>query len=132
MLFSEKVKSFRKREGLSRVKLAEKLGISARAVYNYEVQNSYPGSRERLDTLAQIFGTDGDYLLCEAEICVRLDIDWYPQERMTGEQLIAVINDFFASGKIVDEDKDVLFCAINDVYFASRGIDRHRYSKQRL
>ena len=46
MKFGEKIKTLRKEQKLSQADLAKAVGLSARAVQNYEIAGSYPKNRE--------------------------------------------------------------------------------------
>ena len=67
MLFGEKVKLLRQTLGLSQSMLAKELGLSKRTIQSYEAGKSYPKQRQLYQQMAQLFGTDINYLLMENE-----------------------------------------------------------------
>ena len=67
MLFGEKVKLLRQTLGLSQSILAKELGLSKRTIQSYEAGKSYPKQRQLYQQMAQLFGTDINYLLMENE-----------------------------------------------------------------
>lgn len=60
-MFSDILKSLRKRKGLSQTELAQKLGVSKSAVSMYEVGERMP-DYEMLKTISAIFNVDINYL----------------------------------------------------------------------
>lgn len=56
--FGANVEYYRKKSGLSRASLAEWLGISERAVFNWERCGSIPRTYWLLEALAEAVGTD--------------------------------------------------------------------------
>jgi transcriptional regulator with XRE-family HTH domain len=67
MLFGEKVKLLRQTLGLSQSMLAKELGLSKRTIQSYEAGKSYPKQRQLYQQMAELFGTDINYLLMENE-----------------------------------------------------------------
>lgn len=61
MTFGEKVKSLRKKHGLSQPELAQAIGVSVRTIASYEAGRSYPKVRDMYDRLARVFGVDVNY-----------------------------------------------------------------------
>lgn len=66
MDFKERLKELRKSKGLSQVALAERLGLSKSTIGAYETGDISP-SIEALNTIADYFNVDMDYLLGNEE-----------------------------------------------------------------
>ncbi|MGN0629177.1 MAG: helix-turn-helix transcriptional regulator [Oscillospiraceae bacterium] len=66
MNLSEKIITYRKRDGLSQETLAEKLGVSRQAVSKWETGESLP-EIDKITQMAKIFGVSTDDLLLDEE-----------------------------------------------------------------
>ena len=66
MDFKDRLKDLRKAKGLSQVALAERLGLSKSTIGAYETGDITP-SVEALNTIADFFNVDMDYLLGKEE-----------------------------------------------------------------
>lgn len=66
MDFKDRLKDLRKTKGLSQVALAERLGLSKSTIGAYETGDITP-SVEALNTIADFFNVDMDYLLGKEE-----------------------------------------------------------------
>lgn len=67
MKFGEKIKTLRKEKKLTQADLAKAVGVSARAIQNYEITDTHPKQRELYGKLAEVLDVDVNYLLTEDE-----------------------------------------------------------------
>ena len=68
MTVGEKLKTLRKKKGLTTQKLAHYAGISLRALARYENGQSYPRKGETYERLTDVLDCPADYLISEYEI----------------------------------------------------------------
>ncbi|MBQ2284362.1 MAG: helix-turn-helix transcriptional regulator, partial [Clostridia bacterium] len=67
MKFSDKVRELRVKAGMTQQDFASAIGVSLRTVTNYETGDRYPKKREMYAKMAEVLGTDINYLLTENE-----------------------------------------------------------------
>ncbi|MDR0974443.1 MAG: helix-turn-helix transcriptional regulator [Ruminococcus sp.] len=114
MEFKEILKSQRIRAGLTQKELAEKIGVTARTIQNYE-RGVKPAARfEHVRALANIFGITTDELV-GGEI---------PEAPQSGSfymnKLVSEVTSMFAGGEISDRDKEAAVMAISQAYWATK------------
>ena len=63
MVFKERLKEKRMEAGLTQVQLAEKAGVTARTIQNYELGNRKPSNMEVIQKIADALNTTTEYLL---------------------------------------------------------------------
>jgi transcriptional regulator with XRE-family HTH domain len=85
------IKTLRKKRGLTQVNLAKKLGMTQKAVCDYERGTAKP-SRERLPKLSAILGISVDELLGTAEVNVSEE---ETQDHVHGNSRIAKLQEQF-------------------------------------
>lgn len=83
-MFGERIKSLRKRQGMTQTQLARVLGLSQQAVGKWETGNSAP-DQATLQRLADIFDVSIDFLLGRPEAGV------FPFRNLTAEYQIPVL-----------------------------------------
>ena len=79
---SEKITYLRKKAGMTQQQLGKKLGISNRAVSNWEMQISYP-TIENLYSLSKIFNVSMEFFLISDD-----EVKVYKDEKVKGMQSI--------------------------------------------
>ena len=128
MKFGEKIKKLRKDKHITQSQLADAVGLSARAVQDYEIKGSYPKKRETYETLAAALGCDVNYLLTEDEEFVLEAGEKYGYRgRRQADALIAQISGLFAGGEMPDEDKEYLAEAIQEAFWKAK-LENKKYS----
>ena len=63
MLFKDRLREKRMEAGLTQAELAEKAGVTARTIQNYELGNRKPSKMEAVQKIADALGTTTEYLL---------------------------------------------------------------------
>ena len=128
MKFGEKIKKLRKDKHITQSQLADAVGLSARAVQDYEIKGSYPKKRETYEALADALGCDLNYLLTEDEEFVLEAGEKYGYRgRRQADALIAQISGLFAGGEMPDEDKEYLAEAIQEAFWKAK-LENKKYS----
>lgn len=113
MGFSEKVRKHRLNAGTTQDDLALKLGVTCRTLQNYESGGVYPKKREIYSRLADIFHTDVDYWLTEADEPVQnVDKTYAPQT----QALLSDVAKLFTEETLNDGDLDHILRSIQDAY----------------
>lgn len=123
MKFGEKVKNLRKDKGLTQTDLAKQLCVSLRTVISYETGKSYPKRREIYATLADYFHIDVNYLLTEDEEFIAQNKEKYDiQCPIKAHELVAKISGLFASGELLEAEKDAVMQALQQAYWDSKKV----------
>lgn len=124
MLFGDKIKTLRVSAGMTQLELAEKLGITSRSIQNYEKNQRYPNSTEIIAKLCEIFNVTSDYLMTDEDYFL---MDISEKEGSRGKRkamtLVQETQGLFAGGELKEEDKDLFFKAITDIYWKSKAIN---------
>lgn len=120
MKLSEKLFSLRVSSGLTRTQVAEAVGVTYRAIVNYE-QGSRVPKKDCLYKLAELYSVDMNDLISKEDLFV-LDAgeDNGSRGRAAAKKLIQNANVLFAGGQISEEDKEQLFQALQESYWKSK------------
>lgn len=131
MKFGEKIKALRKEKGISQAELAKTVGLSARAIQDYEIKNAHPKKREIYGKLAEALGVSRNYLLTEDEEFISQAREKYGyQGAKDASELVSQISGLFAGGQVTEEMKDEVMQAIQDAYWAAKNENR-KYGKNK-
>ncbi len=118
MKFGEKLKALRKERGLTQNELAKAVGVGTRSVVGWEQEGRYPRKRELYAKLAEVLGTEENYLLTEDEQFVSVASEHYGSRgKRQAEQLVAELSGLFAGGELTESDKDAVMIALQKAYF---------------
>ena len=118
MKFGEKLKALRKERGLTQNELAKAVGVGTRSVVGWEQEGRYPRKRELYAKLAEVLGTEENYLLTEDEQFVSVASEQYGRRgKRQAEQLVAELSGLFAGGELTESDKDAVMIALQKAYF---------------
>lgn len=118
MKFGEKLKALRKERGLTQNELAKAVGVGTRSVVGWEQEGRYPRKRELYAKLAEVLGTEENYLLTEDEQFVSVASEQYGSRgKRQAEQLVAELSGLFAGGELTEPDKDAVMIALQKAYF---------------
>ena len=138
MTFGEKLRSARIANNLSQLELAEKLGVTEKAVYNYEQAGAFP-RRSNLVKLAEILNVSVAYLVDEDETDTHSNIDQdlfivnvkskhgYRGAKEATE-LLNRASALFAGGELADDAKDMFFQSLMEVYLESKAEAREKFT----
>ena len=108
MEWNKKMKEARKRVHMTQAELADKLGVSRSTIANYEMSRRKPSFIE-LKKIAELLHVNVNYLV-EGE------------ESDKGDELITRANNVFNDSSITNEDKDLLFQDIMEIYLKGKKI----------
>ena len=121
MKFGEKVKTLRKEKKLTQAELAKAIGVSARAVQNYEITDAHPKQRDVYKKLAEVLDVDVNYLLTEDEEFIYEAQDRYGRRgAKDAQELVSQVSGLFAGGEVTEETKDEVMEAIQRAYWAAK------------
>lgn len=121
MEWNMKMKEARKNARMTQVELADHLGVSRSTIANYELGRRKPTFLE-LKKIAEKLRVDVNYLV-EAE------------EANKEDELITRANNVFNDLRITDEDKDLIFQDIMEIYLKGKKANaeqRHSNRSSRL
>lgn len=126
MKFGEKLKSERKRKGLTQEELAKVVGVSKRTIVNYESGEIYPKERKMYTELAKVLEVEPSYLISEdEEFALEAGESYGARGRMQARRLINQVSAMFAGGELDEDDKLAFVHQIQELYFESK-----EYSKR--
>jgi transcriptional regulator with XRE-family HTH domain len=131
MKFGEKLKSLRKKAGLTQGELAKQIGISDRALLSYEKGVSYPRHRETYYKLAEILNVDANYLITEDEEFITQAREKYGYTgAKQAQELVNELTGLFAGGELEEEDMDALANAVQEAYWIAK-INNKKYTPKK-
>lgn len=132
MELKEKIARLRKLNGLTQVELANKIGITSRALQNYEMGTRTP----KIDTLTKLayaldvdvndLVTDNEHFVLEAKE------KHGTKGKAAAEKLIKNANALFAGGDISDKDKANVMEALQEAYWRAKIINKKYTPKKYL
>jgi len=129
MLFGEKLKELRKREGLTQEALAAEMDITKRTLINYESGRCYPKQTEIIMRLAKRFSVSADYLMSEAdEFVAQAHQRGGARGMAQAKELVAEVSGLFAGGELAEDDKDAVLRAIMDAYWDAKN-ENKKYAR---
>lgn len=124
MELSERLAKLRRMKEMTQVELAEKIGVSARTIQNYEMGTRTP----KMDTIAKIAEvlevdekailSDEDYFIIEAHE------KYGSRGKKDAEELIQNATALFSGGQLSDNDKARVLEAIQEAYFEAKIINK--------
>ncbi|WMJ24342.1 helix-turn-helix transcriptional regulator [Paludicola sp. MB14-C6] len=121
MMFSEKLKQLRKSAKMLQTELAKALGVTTRTVQYYEAGERYPQTAQITNKICEIFQVSNTYLMSEQDEFVKEATEKYGTSgKNKANAIIAETSGLFAGGELDEEDRDLFFKAITDIYFQSK------------
>ena len=138
MTFGEKVLNARITLNLSQTELAEKVGVSERAIYSYEQTGTFPRTAV-LKRIADALGVTVSYLMDEDETDIHKNID---QELFIANvknehgakgareatEVLSRAAALFAGGELEDDAKEIFFQSLMEVYLESKAEAREKFA----
>ena len=120
MAFADKLKEERKRLALTQKELAEKAGVSWRAIQTWEA-GRLPKSLEPVMKVAAVLGTTAQSLLSESDAYV---IEAAEKGGVSAardvDSLVNEVIGLFAGGDIDEDEKDGIMAALNEAYWIAK------------
>ena len=111
MEFRDKLKKKRTEAGLTQLQLAQKVGVTARTIQNYELGERVPSNLGVAQKLADTLGTTVEYLLGSGG-------------KLIVEELVSEVQGLFAGGRLDDEAMDGVMQALLDAYWLAKKENR--------
>ena len=141
MIFGEKLKNARLANNLSQLELAIQLGVTEKAIYNYEQMGAFP-RKAKLLKLAEILNVSVAYLMDDTETDERAYIDhdffittaknqYGNKGAKEASELLLRTSALFAGGDLEDDAKDRFFQSVMEVYLQSKSEAREKYTPKR-
>lgn len=138
MTIGEKIKLLRKRVGMTQAELAEKLAVTTRAVIYFEKNQRHP-SDEIIKRLAEIYEIPEEVLADD-----RKDLELTKEEKFIqraksednkrgkteAEKFLEKCRVFFAGGSVSDEDMDLVFESLTEIFFDAKRKAKDKYGKK--
>lgn len=121
MVFKDRLKEKRTEAQLTQVELAEKAGVTARTIQNYELGNRKPSNMEIIQRIADALHTTTEYLLGSSGAYV---IDAHEKGGAKAardiEELVGEVTGLFAGGELSEESLEGAMRALNDAYWIAK------------
>ena len=125
MVFKERLKEKRMEAGLTQVQLAEKAGVTARTIQNYELGNRKPSNMEVIQKVADALNTTTEYLLgSSGTYVVEAHEKGGSKAARDIEQLVSEVTGLFAGGELSEESLEGAMKALNDAYWIAKEKNR--------
>lgn len=125
MVFKERLKEKRMEAGLTQVQLAEKAGVTARTIQNYELGNRKPSNMEVIQKIADALNTTTEYLLgSSGTYVVEAHEKGGSKAARDIEQLVSEVIGLFAGGELSEESLEGAMKALNDAYWIAKEKNR--------
>lgn len=119
MTFNEKLKKARKNKSMTQAELAEKIGVTARCVQNYELGARYP-RREILGRICKVLGVHIETLIGSEDFLGIVEAEDGIKGVESARQLLSCAGALFAGGELSDEDKDKVMLALQNIYWKEK------------
>lgn len=121
MSFGEKLKEKRAAAGLTQAELAEKTGVTARTIQNYELGTRRPSNMLVVQRIADVLGTTAEYLLSSGEtLVVEAHERGGARAARDIDSLVGEVTGLFAGGKLSDDALDGAMRALNEAYWIAK------------
>ena len=119
MTFSEKLQRARKNKSMTQAELAEKIGVTARSVQNYELGARYP-KRDILDRICKVLGVHIETLVGSGDFLGIVEAEDGVAGVESAKQLLSCAGALFACGELSEEDKDKVMLALQNIYWKEK------------
>lgn len=128
MNFAEKLRDLRTNRNLTQQELADSIGVSLRTVKSYELDETLPRYRKIYHKIAEKFEIDVNYLLTEGNDFILSAGEKHGYRGSKGAQeLIEGAQSLFAGGELSEEDKKVVFDALQEAFFEAK-LENKKYT----
>lgn len=119
MTFNEKLKKARKNKSLTQAELAEKIGVTARSVQNYELGARYP-KRDILARICKVLGVRIETLVGSDDFLGIVEAEDGAKGVAAAKELLSCAGALFAGGELSEEDKDKVMLALQKIYWKEK------------
>ena len=131
MNFGEKLREIRTQENLTQQEMADKIGVSLRTLKSYELGETLPRYRKIYHKIADEFNVDINYLLTEGDDFVLAAGEKHGYRGTKGAKtLIADARTLFAGGELSEQDKKVVFDALQEAFFEAK-LENKKYTPKK-
>ncbi len=121
MGFKERLKEKRLEANLTQVQLAEKVGVTARTIQNYELGTRKPTKFEVVDKIAVALNTTTEDLLGNSGMFVLAAQEQGGAKAARDiDELVSEVTGMFAGGKLSEAALDGAMKAFNDAYWIAK------------
>ena len=125
MVFRDRLKEKRLAAGMTQAELAEKAGVSARTIQNYEMGTRKPRNLEVIQKIAEALRTTLDYLLgSSGAYVVAAQEKGGAKAARDIEALVSEVTGLFAGGELSEASMDGAIKALNDAYWIAKEKNR--------
>ena len=125
MVFRDRLKEKRLAVGMTQAALAEKAGVSARTIQNYELGTRKPANMEVIQRIADTLGTTTEYLLgSSGAYVVEAQKKGGAKAARDIEELVSEVTGLFAGGELSEESLEGAMKALNDAYWLAKEKNR--------
>ena len=137
MTVGEKIKLLRKRERMTQAKLAEILNVTTRSVIYYERNQRNPAD-DILGKLVELFDVSIDVLrddhrsielTKEERFIQRAKSEDQKRGKTEAERFLDKCRVFFAGGSVSEEDMDLVFESLTEIFFDAKRKAKVKYGK---
>ena len=123
MTLGEKIKSLRNENKMTQLKFADYLGVSSRAIIQFEKNDTTP-NLNNLRKISELFGVSMDYLVTDKDTFILKASEKYGYSgKKEAEELIYNASTMFAGGSLSEGDKEAVFKVMQEIYFESKEKD---------
>ncbi|MBR2562009.1 MAG: helix-turn-helix transcriptional regulator [Eubacterium sp.] len=125
MEFGEKLRILRKKNHLSQIDLAKRLGVSLRTLSGWENDGRHPKQAEQYDKIAAIFDYDVELLRDDSDLFITKAGEVYgSRARKQAEKIVNDLTGMFAGGVLSEADQDAVMRALQDAYWEAKEANR--------
>ena len=121
MVFKERLKEKRAEANLTQVELAEKAGVTARTIQNYELGNRKPSNMTTVQKIADALNTTTEYLLGSSGTHV---VEAYEKGGAKAardiDELVGEVTGMFAGGELSEDSLDGAMKALTQAYWMAK------------
>lgn len=125
MDFKDRLKQERIKNGLTQVELAQKVGVTARTIQNYEMGERTPSNLEIAQKIADALGTTIEDLLGRGgKLIIEAHEKGGAKAARDVDELVSEVKGLFAGGRLDDEAMDGVMQALMEAYWVAKKENR--------
>lgn len=132
MNFNEVLKDYRKKNKLTQAELAKKIGVTTRALQNWETQTSFPTITKTIKSIVDVLGMSFSEIFSEEDqFMMNVRENSGARAQREAKMLISRAGALFAGGELTDEDQQEVLKAIMDAYVEAKKENQKYIPKSR-